>query len=100
MLAMADSAVMLHDRRVEDIAVERIDGGVGFLLGMSGRSESSKGNAQDCKTLHHSSPYLMSAHVGSFISPASVLPIGRGGTLQNVAVLLQHRFGASESPHR
>jgi hypothetical protein len=97
MLAMADSAVMLHDRRIEGVAVERIDGGIGLLLrlSMSGRGKSGKGNAQDCKTFHHSSPYFLSAHVGRLISSAWCCRSGEG-TPQNVAVLLQHRFGASE----
>jgi hypothetical protein len=101
MLAMAHSAVMLHDRRIEHVAVERIDRRVKFLLrlSMSGRSKSSKGNAQDCKTLHHSSPYFMSAHVGSVISSASVLPIGRGDSAER-RHLVAASIGASESPHR
>jgi hypothetical protein len=58
---------------------------------MNGRGKSGKGNAQDCKTLHHSSPYFMSAHVGRLISSAWCCRSGEGD-LQNVAVLLQHRL--------
>jgi hypothetical protein len=98
---MADSAVMLHDRRIEGVAVERIHGGIELLLrlSMGGRSQSSKGNAQDGKTLHHSSPYFTSAHFGSHVSPASVLPISEGDSSERRR-LVAASIGASESPHQ
>jgi len=66
----------LLQRRVENQAIE-LDM-VGLLLGLSlnRRNEQAKDKAQDCKTLHRSSPFLSCVHSGRFVH-ASVLQISR-----------------------
>src|SRR5258708_7452974 len=98
----ANGPVMFHSRRVEDIAVERINGGVGLLLGLSlnRRSKCGKGKAQDCKTLHRSSPFFMWVHSADlfsrFVPLASELPIGASGLFGTSQVLSRRRLAASE----